>query len=140
MASALYTNAILRLAASLVHDDHLENPSASADVRAPLCGSRILIDIAVDYDGVLKKIAVRANACALGQASAAIVAKYAIGQNAHAIRAVRQEMLAFLQGHEDVQFDWPELNEFAAARNNPARHGAILLPFDAVLAALEKVA
>jgi NifU-like protein involved in Fe-S cluster formation len=140
MASALYTTAILRLAASLVHNDHLENPSASADVRAPLCGSRISIDIAVDDDGVLQEIAVRANACALGQASAAIVSKYAIGQNAEAIRLVRQEMSSFLSGTEGICFEWPELHEFSTVLEYPARHGAILLPFDAVLAALEKAA
>ncbi len=140
MASVLYTTAILRLASSLIHDDHLENPSASADVRAPLCGSRISIDIVVDDDGVLQKIALRANACALGQASAAIVAKHAIGLNVYAIRAVRQEMSAFLSGIEVTSFDWPELIEFAIAADYPARHGAILLPFDAVIAAFEKTA
>jgi NifU-like protein involved in Fe-S cluster formation len=140
MVSALYTTAILRLAASLIYEDHLENPSASADVRSPLCGSRMSIDIEVDDHGLLQKIAFRVNSCALGQASAAIVGKYAIGQNVHAIRAIREDMSAFLSGIEGTYFEWPELNEFAIASRYPARHGAILLPFDAVLAAYEKAA
>ncbi len=140
MAATLYSNAILRLAASLVHGDHLENPTASADVRAPLCGSRISVDIVIDQDGSLVQIAVRANACALGQASAAILAKHAAANTQQMIGRRRSALAAFLNGEDLGSDDWQELNEFAAARDYPARHGAILLPFDAVLAAFESAA
>ncbi len=139
MTSALYSKAILRLAASLIHDDHLENPDGTADARAPLCGSRISMDIAIDQNGVLQQIALRANACALGQASAAILSQYAIGQTKTSIQQKRETIAAFLGRNETVQFDWPELNEFEFARDYPARHGAILLPYDTLLAAFEKV-
>ena len=140
MALALYSNAILRLATSLVHDDRLEHPAASADVRAPLCGSRISADIALDQAGILQQIALRANACALGQASAAILIKYATGNTRQSIQHRRDALSDFLLGGSAGNLDWPELNEFAIARDYPARHGAILLPYDAVLAAFEKAA
>ena len=34
------------------------------------------------------------------------------------------------------QTEWPGFDLLAAARDYPARHGAILLPFDAAVAAL----
>ncbi len=138
MASALYTTAILRLAASLKHDDHLECADGHADVRAPLCGSRITTEIALRADGQIHQVAFRANACALGQASAAVLAQYAIGNTRQSVQEQRDKLAAFLNGVTPVSLDWPELNEFAIARDYPARHGAILLPFDAVLAAFEK--
>jgi hypothetical protein len=43
-------------------------------------------------------------------------------------------------GGKDIVPDWPGFELLAAARDYPARHGAILLPFDAAIAALEKQA
>jgi hypothetical protein len=54
------------------------------------------------------------------------------------VQDLRDKLAAFLDGAMTDTLDWPELNEFAIACDYPARHGAILLPFDAVLAAFEK--
>ena len=65
MDSALYNRDILRLATSLAADHRLAAPDGSAEVRSPLCGSRIQADIVTDADGTLRGLALRANACAL---------------------------------------------------------------------------
>ncbi len=138
MVSELYSHAILRHAASLAHGQHLPQPDASAEVRSPVCGSRIAAEINFDSDGRIMQIALRANACALGQASAAILCKHSSGQNEQSIREIRGDIAAFLSDDKDLKTDWPELLDLGGARNYPARHAAILLPYDAVLAAFDK--
>ncbi len=75
-------------------------------------------------------------ACALGQASAALLARHAPGRGLSEIRAARGAIAGWFAG-ESAAPDWPGFDLLAPARDYPARHGAILLPFDAAIAALE---
>ena len=43
----------------------------------------------------------------------------------------------WLASEQDDSGDWPGIRALAPARSRQARHGAILLPFRALLAALE---
>ncbi len=135
MDSALYNRDILRLATSLVADHRLSEPDGSAEVRSPLCGSRIQADVVTDAEGILRGLALRANACALGQASAAILTHNAIGTAMTEIAKLRDGVAQALQREGDMPSCWPELALLAAACDYPSRHAAILLPFDAILAA-----
>ncbi len=135
MESALYNRDILRLAASLVAGDRLDNPDGSAESRSPLCGSRIQADVALSPDGTITAIALRANACALGQASAAIVRANAVGTDLASIARLREGIAAGLRGTADMPSRWPELALLAPAKDYPSRHAAILLPYDALLSA-----
>jgi NifU-like protein involved in Fe-S cluster formation len=137
--AALYNKDILRLASSLVPDDRLSQPDGSAQVHSKLCGSKITADIAVDETGIISAIALRANACAIGQASAAIVRMHAIGETASSLSQIRQQMADFLQGEAPMPNGWPELSLLKVARDFPARHAALLLPYDAVLAACKEL-
>lgn len=132
---ALYTTDILRLASSLVADDRLGAADGIAESRSIICGSRITAEVAL-ADGLISGLAIRASACAMGQASAAIMHNNAIGATPAAISDLRADMQAFLQGKGEVPAIWPQLSLLAPARDYPARHAAILLPFDAVLAAV----
>ncbi|OYY69823.1 MAG: hypothetical protein B7Y44_04710 [Sphingomonadales bacterium 28-55-16] len=135
MDSALYNRDLLRLATALVANYRLDDPQGTAEVRAPVCGSRIQADITTDAEGRLSQLALRANACALGQASAAIVQDNAIGLDLSQIAQLRDGVAAALKGEGEMPSRWPELALLAAARDYPSRHAAILLPYDAVLAA-----
>lgn len=134
MAEALYSRGILRLAASLVHGDHIDAPDSVADLRAPLCGSRMHVE-ARFAGGRIAAVAVTANACALGQASAAMVKQQAIGSDLVTIAAIRERLATALGGSSEMPDDWPELAFFEPARAHVSRHGAILLPFDALIEA-----
>lgn len=138
MDSALYNRDILRLASSLVSDHRLDDPDGTAEVRSPLCGSRIEADIVTDTNGKLQALALRANACALGQASAAILAHNATGLLVQEIGALRDSVAQALKREGDMPSCWPELALLAAACDYPSRHAAILLPYDAILAAAEQ--
>lgn len=133
--SALYNRDILRLAASLVADDRLENPDGSAESRSPICGSRIHADVALAADGTVTAIALRANACALGQASAAILRANAVGTDLATIAELRDDIAAGLIGKTYMPDRWAELALLSPAKDYPSRHAAILLPYDALLAA-----
>jgi NifU-like protein involved in Fe-S cluster formation len=135
-ASTLYTRNILRLAMALPHDERLTDPDGTASCRAPLCGSAMTADVMLDDDRRISAVAFRAHSCALGQASAAALRDHALGLDHSAIIAARDTLSRYLCG-EDADLPWEELYHFAAARSLSARHGAILLAYDAVLAAME---
>lgn len=133
----LYSKDILRLAASLPHGDRLENADAMAHRRSPICGSEVAADVKRGAGGRIEALAFRARACALGQASAAALRTCGIGCAVDEIAAMRDALAAALSGAQGFEGCWPELTVFAPARAHPARHAAILLPYDAVLAAIE---
>ncbi len=135
MDSALYNRDILRLTTSLVAGDRLADPDGSAEMRSPLCGSRIQADVLMDAEGILRGLALRANACALGQASTAILAQNAVGTALTEVAKLRDGVAQALQRAGDMPSCWPELALLAAACDYPSRHAAILLPYDAILAA-----
>ncbi|MCE7797629.1 iron-sulfur cluster assembly scaffold protein [Sphingobium sufflavum] len=140
MAEALYTIDILRLAASTAQWPPLAAPDGSAERRSPTCGSRVGVDVTRDASGSIAAIGVTVSACALGQASAAILASAAPGRDVAAIRTAQAGLAAYLRGEDDRLPDWPNIDTLAAARSYPARHASILLAFDAALAALEAAA
>jgi NifU-like protein involved in Fe-S cluster formation len=136
-AHRLYSLEILRLATSLPHNDILDTPMGSATCRAPVCGSEVTVDVTLDDTRYITDLAIRAKACALGQASAAVLRSKALGLDATQVRQVRDNLkTALQQGNGDL--DWAELEPFRYAHDFPARHGAIMLPFDTLIAALEK--
>ncbi|HWW57230.1 MAG TPA: iron-sulfur cluster assembly scaffold protein [Sphingopyxis sp.] len=137
MSAPLYNRDILALAVATA--EHLPNPGARyhASARAPLCGSRIILDLDTDEGGRVTAIGMHVEACALGQAAATLLARHAPGREIDAIRAVRDAIAGWFGGTGDVP-DWPGFDLLAPARDYPARHGAILLPFDAAITALEE--
>ena len=137
--SALYNRDILRLASSLVAGDRLDNSDGTAESRSPICGSRIQADVAIAPDGTIAAIALRANACALGQASAAILRANAVGVDLVTISELRWAIAEGLSGKADMPSLWPELALLAPAKDYPSRHAAILLPYDALLAAAQNL-
>lgn len=134
MASTLYTPEILRLATQIPHLGRLEAPMASDERRAPICGSRIHVDIAVDADGRVNAFGQEVRACALGQASASLLGAHIMGRTADELSDVAARLAGWLAGAQPMP-DWPGLSLFDAARAHPGRHGAICLPFDAAAAA-----
>ncbi len=135
MSAALYNTAILRLATAIPHQDRLAEPGASIERRSPICGSRVTVDVALDQTGRVTALGQEVRACALGQASAALMGEHAIGRNADELAAARDALAAFLDGARDDPGEWPGLEIFAPARPHKARHASIRLAFEAVAAA-----
>ncbi|HEX8571481.1 MAG TPA: iron-sulfur cluster assembly scaffold protein [Allosphingosinicella sp.] len=131
MPTALYTRDILRLAASIPHLGRLDRPQGSVEKASSLCGSRVAVDVSLDGQGRVRTLGQEVRACALGQASAAVMAAHAVGRTAAELAEARDSLAAYLAGERDDPGDWPGLAVFADARRFPARHGSILLAFDA---------
>jgi NifU-like protein involved in Fe-S cluster formation len=131
VTTALYNRDILRLAASIPHLGRLDQPQASVEKRSPLCGSRIAVDVALDGQGRVAAIGQEVSACALGQASAALMGAGAIGRSAQELAAARDALAAFLAGERDDPGAWPGLAVLSGARPFSARHASILLAFEA---------
>jgi len=139
MAAALYTRDILRLAASIPHLGRLERPQATVEKASPVCGSRVVVDLVTDGEGRVAELGQEVRACALGQASAALMGAHAIGRTAAELAEARDALAAFLAGTSDDPGDWPGLAVLGAARSYSARHAAILLPFAAAAEAAATV-
>ena len=80
MMDKIYNRDVLRLAAQIGATEPLLNPDATTSVRSPLCGSTIEVSLKVS-GGRITKFGQSIQACALGQASASIVAENVIGKN-----------------------------------------------------------
>jgi NifU-like protein involved in Fe-S cluster formation len=135
MNAPLYDTALLRLASSIPHLGRLEAPHGMAEKRSPICGSRVVADVKLDSDGRVYALGLEVSACALGQASANLMASHAIGRTADELAAARDVLAAWLAGERDEPGNWPGFDQLARARAHPARHGAIRLPFEAAAAA-----
>jgi NifU-like protein involved in Fe-S cluster formation len=139
VTGSLYSTEILRLAASTGSFERLVAPDAAAERRSPVCGSRVLIELDLDKSGNIAKVGGEVRACALGQASTALLGRHAIGRSSTDVQTVRNALAEYLTGTGTLETGWPGLDVFDKARAHPARHAAILLPFDAALAAFAEV-
>ena len=137
MNAPLYTTDILRLAASLGDQPELDRVDGSADERAPTCGSRVQTQVQIDTSGRIQAVAQQVQACAFGQAAAALVGRHAAGHNTGDVEAALADLDAWLSGNAEDPGLWPGLAALAPARKRRSRHPAILLPFRALLAALK---
>ena len=97
----LYSGRILALAAHMPRTTRLEAPTATAKRRAPLCGSTVTVDVKL-ADGVVTDYAQDVKACALGQASAAIVGKNIVGLTVTEIQAGRDALFAMLKNIQNT--------------------------------------
>lgn len=138
MSAPLYTPEILRLAASLPPPAELEQIDGEAAERSPTCGSTIRIAVQLDSDERVAAVSQEVQACAFGQASAAILAAGALGRTEAEVAEALRMLGKWLAGTGDDPGGWPGLYALGPARARKSRHGAILLPFRALLAAMRR--
>ena len=138
--SELYSQKILDLAGNAPRPPRLAEPDATARKVSRVCGSMITVDLKV-LDGVIVAYGHDLSACALGQTSAAVVAREIVGTPTEEFRAMRQQMSAMLAS-EGAPPDgkWSDLAYLEPVREYRARHGSTLLVFDAVVDALDQIA
>jgi len=132
----LYSGRILELAAAIPHQGRLAAPMGSAKKRSPLCGSTITVDVSVEA-GRITEFAQDVKACALGQASAAVLGGVVLGRNRAELEAARDALRAMLKDGGPVPaapFDGYEV--LIPARDYKNRHASILLALDAVCEAM----
>jgi NifU-like protein involved in Fe-S cluster formation len=137
MNAPLYTTEILRLAASLGDPRELDREDGRAELRSPTCGSRITLAVQLDDDRRVERLSMQVHACAFGQASAALVERHSRGRTHDEISEAMLALSRWLASEHESETGWPGLAALEPARTRKGRHGAILLPFRARLAAIE---
>ncbi|MEY4239098.1 MAG: hypothetical protein RL339_1699 [Pseudomonadota bacterium] len=141
MASSanLYTREVLALATSLSQWPHDPDLPLAGSARSTACGSAVTLSLSTDAAGRIAGLGLKTQACAIGQASAALFAGAAKGRDAGELAAALATIRHWLKEGGDLP-DWPGFAAIAAARDYPARHGAITLAWHAALEALSSAA
>lgn len=139
MLSDVYNKRILELAANIPRIGRLDSPDATAVAHSKLCGSKVTVDLKMDSD-VVTDFAHDVKACALGQASASIMARNVVGSSAQELRGVRDMARRLLKEAGDPpEGKWADLAVLLPVRDYKARHASTLLIFDAVVDAINKI-
>ena len=140
MNAPLYTTEILRLAASLPEPRELERVDGTAEQRSPTCGSTVLLQVQLDGNGRVQAMSQEVHACAFGQASASLLSAGVAGRSQDEVADAVANLERWLSGDAEQPGTWPGLPTLPPARSRRSRHGAILLPFKALLAAMRSPA
>jgi SUF system NifU family Fe-S assembly protein len=139
MLNDIYSRRILELAASIPHLGRLSDADASATAHSKICGSTVTVDVKVEGD-VVTAFAHDVKACALGQASSSIMGQHVIGSTVSELREIRETATRILKENgEPPQGKWEDLKVLEPLRDYKARHASILLTFNAVVDALDRI-
>ena len=140
MIDDMYNRRVLELAADIPRLGRLSAPDATAKAHSRLCGSMVVVDLAVK-DGRVVDFAHDVKACALGQASSSLMARHVIGATAPELLALRDTMTRMLKANgPPPSGKWADFAVLEPVREYKARHASTLLTFHAVADALGQIA
>jgi nitrogen fixation protein NifU and related proteins len=131
----LYQQVILDHSKSPRNFHKLENANRLAQGHNPLCGDHVTMYLQMD-DGVIKEISFQGSGCAISKASASILTTSLKGKTSEEVKQL------FDRVHDMVttgaaQGELGKLSVFAGVHKFPARVKCAILPWHAVLAAIE---
>ena len=134
----LYTEKILKLSTEIPLMGRIDNADKIVSLRSPICGSAITVYINTNQ-GRIKEFRQEVKACALGQASASILAKNIIGLDLLEISALHNSVKGMLE--KNLPAPAPPFSNYELLR--PAtdfknRHASILLVLEATKNALQE--
>ncbi|MFO7855405.1 MAG: iron-sulfur cluster assembly scaffold protein [Paracoccaceae bacterium] len=135
----LYSKRILALASDIPHAGRLEGAEATVRKRSPLCGSTVEVGVSLDEDGRIAAFGQDVKACALGQASAAVLGAEVVGRSRDEIAAARDALKAMLKSDGPVPgAPFEGFEALRPAKDYKNRHASILLSLEATLAAMDE--
>lgn len=143
----LYHEALVRLAREATGAGALPAPvggaapatlQGMATIENPLCGDRVTVEVRVE-GGRITALAHRVRGCVLCEASASLLGRAAVGLGTAEVEASRRAFAALLrEGTPPPPGPLAGLDVFAPVRAVASRHSCVLLPFDALGAALAR--
>ena len=146
MLDDAYSTRMLALAGDIPRLGRLspegEGAFGSARRVSRLCGSTLTADLRL-RDGRVAEHAQEVEACALGRAAASIVARNAVGADRDELRAARDAAAHVLETGEAPDLSllpegkWADIALLASLKDYRARHGSVMLAFEAALEAAE---
>jgi NifU-like protein involved in Fe-S cluster formation len=135
----IYNNKILEFAGNITRAGVMANADATSEKLSKLCGSKVRVYLKLDGD-VVSDFSHEVRACALGQASSAIMALHVIGATVAELRQARADMLAMLKdGGEGPSGRFEDMRYLKPVKDYKARHASTMLTFDAVVDSLDQI-
>ena len=135
----IYTKKVIELASDIPFSERLQKPSITHTKRTPVCGSSITVDMIVS-DGKVSKFGQKVNACALGQASATIVARNIVGATYREIQLLRNTVNEMLVSDGPIpSTPFQDFEALTPARDYRNRHASILLILDTILEGFDRL-
>lgn len=131
---SLYNAHIKALAQAAHGAGRLDAADGAAMRDSPMCGDQVRIAVRV-ADGRITALAHEVRGCLLCRASAAMIGLHAVGTATAEPARLRERVVELLAG-ADAGEDWPELSLFVPVRAHRSRHGCVLIPFEALEAAV----
>jgi NifU-like protein involved in Fe-S cluster formation len=140
MIDDLYSAKVLALAANMPRAGRLAAPQGSSEKVSKLCGSKVVVDVVL-ADGKVADFAQDVKACALGQASAAVLGEHVIGATVAELESARDALKAMLKdGGAAPEGRFADLKVLEVVRDYPPRHASTMLAFEAVVEAAHRAA
>jgi len=135
----MYNSKLLELAADIPHSQRLPHPDATATAHSKLCGSTVSIDLDMAGDEVTG-YGQTVKACLLGQATSSIVGAHIIGARADELRDAATAMRRMLKENGAPPTGrFADLAILEPVRHYKARHGSVMLVFDAIERAMAEI-
>jgi NifU-like protein involved in Fe-S cluster formation len=139
MLNEIYNAKILDLAGNIPRLGRLDTPDASATAHSKLCGSTVTVDVKMSGP-VVTDFAHDVKACALGQASSSIMARYILGSSPGELRDLRETVRKMLKENgPPPSGKWADVALLEPVRDYKARHASTMLTFDAVVKAVDEI-
>lgn len=139
MIDQVYNAKLLEFAGNISKLGVLDDFDATASAHSKLCGSKLTVWLSFNEDHIVD-FSHEVKACALGQASASIVAANIIGARGAELRMVRDQMWAMLSNNaRPPEGRFADLKYLEPVRDFKARHASTMLCLDAVVDALNKI-
>ena len=135
--AALYQEMILDHYRRPRNKGTLENADASAEMKNPLCGDEIALQVAFNGDGV-SDLRFSGRGCAISQASASMMTQLVKGKSAEEIGALRNRFRDLMLGDQSAAGDemLGSLRALSGVARFPARVKCALLAWNALEGAL----
>jgi nitrogen fixation NifU-like protein len=135
-AEDLYNEALVRLARERAGAGQLQAPAGAASLDSPLCGDRVTVEVRLG-GGRIEALAHRVRGCVLCEASASLLGRAAPGRTVDEVEAARAVLETLLRDGASVPAGpFGALSAFAPVHAVPSRHACVLLPFEALRAAI----
>ena len=124
--------------------DHCKRPrnfhelpvaTSSAQGRNPLCGDQLQLFVRME-DGKIREISFVGSGCCISKASASLLTEACLGRTATDVKALFDQVHSMVMTGQ-VAEGVGKLTVFAGVHKYPARVKCAILPWHAVLAALE---
>lgn len=136
----IYNTKILEFAGNITRSGAMADADATSEKHSKLCGSKVRVYLKLDGE-VVKDFSHEVRACALGQASSAIMALNVVGATSAELRQARLDMLAMLKdGGDGPVGRFEDMRYLKPVKDYRARHASTMLTFDAVVDALDQIA